>query len=50
MDASLISFTINHQSDIPKYQQIVDVINNAIGKNILQKGGVLPSVNKICKV
>jgi DNA-binding transcriptional regulator YhcF (GntR family) len=50
MDASLISFTINHQSDIPKYQQIVNAINNAIGKNILQKGGVLPSVNKICKV
>ena len=50
MDPSLISFTINHQSDIPKYQQIVNAINNAIGKNILQKGGVLPSVNKICKV
>ena len=50
MEASLISFNINHQSDIPKYQQIVNAINNAIGKNILQKGGVLPSVNKICKV
>ena len=50
MDASLISFNINHQSDIPKYQQIVDVINNAIGKNILKKGGVLPSVNRICKI
>jgi len=50
MDVSLISFNINHQSDIPKYQQIVDVINNAIGKNILKKGGVLPSVNKICKI
>ena len=50
MDASLISFTINHQSDIPKYQQIVNAINNAIGENILQKGGVLPSVNKICEV
>ena len=49
MDASLISFTINHQSDIPKYQQIVNAINNAIGENILQKGGVLPSVNKICE-
>ena len=50
MDVSLISFNINHQSDIPKYQQIVDVINNAIGKNILKKGDVLPSVNRICKI
>lgn len=42
-------FTINHQSDIPKYQQLVNGINNAIGENILQKGELLPSVNSICK-
>ena len=42
-------FTINHDSDIPKYQQLVNGINNAIAENILQKGDLLPSVNSICK-
>jgi len=49
MDKNNISLTINHQSDIPKYQQLVNAINDAISKNILKKGAVLPSVNKICK-
>jgi DNA-binding transcriptional regulator YhcF (GntR family) len=42
-------FNINHDSDIPKYQQIVNAINDAVGKNILQIGDALPSVNNICK-
>ncbi|MEG1228219.1 MAG: GntR family transcriptional regulator [Flavobacterium sp.] len=42
-------FIINHDSDIPKYQQLVNGINNAIAENILQKGDLLPSVNSICK-
>lgn len=42
-------FIINHESDIPKYQQLVNGINNAIAENILQKGDLLPSVNSICK-
>lgn len=42
-------FIINHDSDIPKYQQLVDGITNAIAENILQKGDLLPSVNVICK-
>ena len=41
--------SINHQGDVPKYQQIVNAINDAIGKSILHKGEALPSVNKICK-
>ena len=49
MDKNNISLTINHQSDIPKYQQLVNAINDAISKNILKKVAVLPSVNKICK-
>ncbi len=44
-----MKFKINHKSDIPKYQQIVNAINNAIGKNILHKGDALPSVNSITK-
>ena len=42
-------FTINHESDIPKFQQLVDAVNNAIGENILAVGDALPSVNSICK-
>ncbi|WP_405607835.1 GntR family transcriptional regulator [Polaribacter sp. Asnod1-A03] len=42
-------FDIHHESDIPKYQQLVNAINNAIAENVLQRGDVLPSVNKICK-
>jgi len=49
MDGNNFVLSINHQSDIPKYQQIVNAINDAIGKNILRKGEALPSVNKICK-
>ncbi|MEN9908508.1 MAG: hypothetical protein RLZZ540_1657 [Bacteroidota bacterium] len=46
---SSFTFTINHESDIPKYQQLVNSINNAIAENILAKGEQLPSVNSICK-
>jgi DNA-binding transcriptional regulator YhcF (GntR family) len=42
-------FVINHDSDIPKYQQLVNGISNAISENILQRGDLLPSVNSICK-
>jgi DNA-binding transcriptional regulator YhcF (GntR family) len=49
MSSDNILIRINHQSDIPKYQQLVNAINDVIGKNILQKGEAIPSVNKICK-
>ena len=49
MAKNTFTFNINHQSDIPKYQQIVNAINNAIGENILHKGDALPSVNTITK-
>jgi len=49
MDSNQILIDINHQSDIPKYQQIVNAINDAISKNVLQKGSAIPSINKICK-
>ena len=48
MIKELFTFTINHNSDIPKYQQVVNAVNNAISENLLQKGDALPSVNKIC--
>ncbi|RVT79558.1 GntR family transcriptional regulator [Flavobacterium sufflavum] len=46
---SNFTFKINHESDIPKYQQLVNSINNAIAENILAKGQLLPSVNSICQ-
>ena len=44
---SIISIIPN--SDIPKYQQIVNSINNAISNDIISIGDVLPSVNFLCK-
>jgi DNA-binding transcriptional regulator YhcF (GntR family) len=49
MNQNNFSFNINHQSDVPKYQQLVNCINDAIAKNLLNKGDILPSVNFICK-
>ena len=46
---SNINLNINHSSDIPKYQQIVATITDAIGKNMLHIGDSLPSVNFLCK-
>jgi len=40
---------INHDSDVPKYQQLVNAVNEAIAKNKLLVGDALPSVNTICK-
>lgn len=48
---AIITFeiSIHHHSDIPKYRQIVNSINNAISENILHQGDLLPSVNILCK-
>jgi DNA-binding transcriptional regulator YhcF (GntR family) len=46
---SKFHFTVNHQSNQLKFQQLVDSINDAISKNLLQAGDMLPSVNQICK-
>ncbi|APZ45547.1 GntR family transcriptional regulator [Polaribacter reichenbachii] len=48
MDKTNFYFKINHQSDIPKYQQIVNAINDAIAENLFVIGDAIPSVNKIC--
>ena len=49
MNEKNFAFSINHDSDIPKYQQLVNTINNAIAEQLLEKGDLLPSVNSICK-
>ncbi len=41
-------FKINLDSDIPKYQQLVNSINDALSNNTLSNGDALPSVNNIC--
>nr|WP_158975918.1 GntR family transcriptional regulator [Cellulophaga sp. L1A9] len=43
------SFIIDHDSDVPKYQQIVDIINQSIAKDVLAIGDSLPSVNSFCQ-
>lgn len=48
MSEKIFAFTINHASDTPKYLQLVNSINNAIAKKLLNKGDLLPSVNSIC--
>lgn len=49
MNNKNINFTILSKSDIPKYQQLVNSITNAIAEKLLNKGDLLPSVNSICK-
>ena len=48
-EKSDMTFTINHSSDIPKYQQLVNAVNNEIANNLISNGDILPSVNSICK-
>lgn len=49
MKEKKFAFTISPKSDIPKYQQLVNSITNAIAENLLNKGDLLLSVNNICK-
>ena len=39
---------IEQSSDVPKFRQIIDSVNNAIARNLLQAGDSLPSVNQVC--
>lgn len=42
------SFSIQHDSEVPKYQQLVNTINDSISNNLIAVGDALPSVNSIC--
>jgi DNA-binding transcriptional regulator YhcF (GntR family) len=46
---SKFHFAVNPQSNLLKFQQLVDAINEAISRNLLQVGDLLPSVNQLCK-
>lgn len=43
-----IDFIININSEVPKYQQLVNAINNELANNRLSNGDALPSVNSMC--
>ncbi|MDO9615142.1 MAG: GntR family transcriptional regulator [Bacteroidota bacterium] len=46
---SKFHFEINPQSNLLKFQQLMDSVNEAISRNLLQVGDTLPSVNQLCK-
>lgn len=43
-----IDFKIDINSEVPKYQQLVNAINNELANSRLSSGDVLPSVNFMC--
>lgn len=49
MDSNQTILHISHDSEIPKYQQIVTAITDAVAENSIKQGAALPSVNTICK-
>lgn len=45
---SCMTFDININSEVPRYQQLVNAVNDALANNTLSSGDALPSVNAIC--
>ncbi|CAH8282447.1 DNA-binding transcriptional regulator YhcF (GntR family) [Mariniflexile fucanivorans] len=43
-----MTFDININSEVPRYQQLVNAVNDALANNTLSNGDALPSVNAIC--
>ncbi|NQU85916.1 MAG: GntR family transcriptional regulator [Mariniphaga sp.] len=41
-------FSLNQNSSIPKYRQLINSIINSIDSGILKKGDKIPSINQIC--
>src|SRR5665647_169232 len=46
---SKFHFKVNAQSNLLKFQQLMDAVNEAVSRNLLQVGDMLPSVNQLCK-
>ena len=42
-------FSVNDASNVPKFRQLVDSVNNAIAENSLQINDRLPSMNQVCE-
>ncbi|WP_462318553.1 GntR family transcriptional regulator [Marinilabilia sp.] len=49
MDKKEFKFLIDSASDVPKFRQLVESVNNAISDKRLNVGDHLPSVNQVCK-
>ncbi|WP_372752436.1 GntR family transcriptional regulator [Mariniflexile sp.] len=43
-----MNFDLNIDSEVPRYQQLVNAVNDALANNTLSSGDALPSVNAIC--
>mgnify|MGYP001098659554 CR=1 FL=1 len=43
-----MNFSIKSNSEVPKYQQLVNAVNNELANSRLSHGDALPSVNTIC--
>ena len=48
MIGKIFKFNVDEMSNIPKYRQLIDSVNNAIAENCLEIGDQLPSMNQIC--
>jgi len=46
---SKFSFKVNPLSNQLKFQQLIDAVIDAISRNLLQVGDILPSVNQLCR-
>jgi DNA-binding transcriptional regulator YhcF (GntR family) len=46
---SKFHFAVNPQSNLLKFQQLIDSVNEAVSRNLLKIGDILPSVNQLCK-
>lgn len=49
MSTSTFKFTVDKNSNVLKFQQLVDAIMDSISQNQLKQGDMLPSVNQIMK-
>ncbi|MCL3781244.1 GntR family transcriptional regulator [Prolixibacteraceae bacterium JC049] len=49
MSNSSFTFSINSESDQPKFRQIIDAVIDAIAEKRLNQGDRLPSVNYVCQ-
>lgn len=50
IDKDIFRFELDESSDMPKFRQLVDSVNNAVSQNKLSIGDHLPSVNQVCKL
>ena len=49
MEENSFKFLIDSSSDVPKFRQLVEAVNNGISDRRLSVGDHLPSVNQVCK-